>query len=179
MAEYDLQFAVKLAKVADEVDEKEPDAYAARRVTIYLGRLAIEIALKALLEKAGVSVERIRRRSHDLRGLLKDLGECEVEVEVAAGHMQWVSASRVRSESLDLGFAKMPIGVVIDAEDEGGSKYPNEIRYGATIVDFDPTFVSGAAISLTEWAQDHWDRIRYAPLTSNRMLDGDTELVSV
>jgi HEPN domain-containing protein len=83
MPEYDLDFATKLAEVADGVNEKDPRGYDAGRVTIYLSRLSAEITLKALLERAGVPVAKIRRRSHNLRALLKDFGECEVEVEIA------------------------------------------------------------------------------------------------
>ena len=160
--EYDLSFAAKLAKVADDVDEKDPWAYDARRVAIYLGRLSIEITLKALLEKAGVPLVKIRARSHDLRGLLVDLGQCEVKVEVVPGEKRWVSASRIRGEYLDLGLAHVPVGTIIDAENDGGSKYPNQIRYGDKLVDFDSTLVTGAALLLSAWAREHWEDIRFA-----------------
>lgn len=160
MAEYDLDFAAKLAAVANDVDEKDPWAYDARRVTLYLSRLSAEISLKALLEKAGFPVERIRRRSHDLRGLLKDIGECEVEIEVAPGAMAWCSASRVRAAIIDLGIVHVPIGEIIDAEDQRASRYPNQIRYGDTIIDFSPSLVSSMANVLAQWAKTHWDTIR-------------------
>lgn len=56
MPEYDIDFAAKLASVASEVDEKDPWAYDARRVTVYLSRLSAEISMKALLEKAGFPI---------------------------------------------------------------------------------------------------------------------------
>jgi hypothetical protein len=162
MPEYDLDFATKLAQVAGQVEEKDPWAYDARRVTLYLGRLSAEITLKALLEKAGVPQTKIRRHSHNLRTLLKNLGECEVEVEIHPGERCWVSASRVRAICIDLGFLQMPIGTIIDAEDQGASTYPNQIRYGEQVVDFDPHFVSSTALLLAKWAREHWDVIRYA-----------------
>lgn len=163
MPEYDIKFAAKLAAVADQVDENDPWAYDARRVTLYLGRLSAELTLKALLEHAGVPVSRIRARSHDLRGLLNDLGGCEVEVEIAPNTRRWVPASRVRAVSIDLGFVQLPIGTVIDAEDQGASRYPNEIRYGEKVIDFQPNFVSSTANLLAKWAADHWNAIRYLP----------------
>lgn len=162
MPEYDLDFATKLAQVADGVDEKDPWAYDARRVTLYLGRLSAEITLKALLEKAGVPYTKIRRHSHNLRALLKNLEECEVEVEICPGQKCWVSAARVRAVCIDLGFLQMPIGTIIDAEDQGASTYPNQIRYGEEVVDFDPNFVSSMALLLAKWARQHWDVIRCA-----------------
>lgn len=166
MAEYDLAFAAKLASVADQVDEQDPWAHDARRVTVYLARLSAEITLKALLEKAGVPVRQIHDHRHDLRGLLITLGRCEVEVEVTPGNRQWVSASRVRAICIDLGMVQLPIGKVLDAEDEGASRYPTEIRYGAAVVDFQPGLVSAMAGLLAEWAKVHWDVIRYRPRSS-------------
>jgi len=160
VAEYDLEFATKLAAIANEVDEKDPWAYDARRITVYLSRLSAEISLKALLEKAGFPLRRIRNRSHDLRGLLKDLGECEVEVEISPNVKRWCSASRVRAAVIDLELAHVPIGEIIDAEDQGASKYPNQIRYGETIVDFNPWLVSAMATVLAQWARTHWNTIR-------------------
>lgn len=160
MAEYDIDFAAKLALVATEVDEKDPWAYDARRVTVYLGRLSAEISMKALLEKAGVPVSSIRAHSHDLRGLLSDLSKCEVEVEVAPGVKQWCSASCVRAAVIDLGLVHVPIGELIDAEDPRISKYPNEIRYGESVVDFSPGLVSDMAAVLASWAKSHWNTIR-------------------
>lgn len=162
MAEYDIDFAAKLASVASEIDEKDPWAYDARRVTVYLSRLSAEISMKALLEKAGFPIPRIRTRSHDLRGLLTDLSECEVEVEIAPGVKHWCSASRVRAAVIDLGVVHVPIGELIDAEDPHISKYPNEIRYGESVVDFSPALVSDMAVVLATWAKAHWHTIRVA-----------------
>ena len=64
MAEYDIAFAAKLAEVADQVDAKDHWSYASRRVTIYLSRLSAEVAMKALLEQAGLPVDRIAEREH-------------------------------------------------------------------------------------------------------------------
>ena len=161
MAEYDPGFAAKLAAVADQVDEADPWAVDARRVTLYLSRLSIEITLKSLLERAGMPLSRIRARSHDLRGLLKDLGECQVEVEIAPGVKQWVAASRARAVAIDLGAVHVPIGELIDAEDQGASKYPNQIRYGDHVVDFPPGLLSAAAQRLAEWARINCETIRF------------------
>ena len=161
MPEYNLQFAAKLAEVANMVDENDPRGYDAARVTLYLSRLSMEISMKALLERAGVPQNKIRRRWHDLRGLLKDLGRCEVNVEIAPGKHAWVPASRVRAQSIDLGLAQLPIGNLIDAEDKGASQYPNELRYGERVIDFKPSLVSAAAQLLAAWAKNHWDVIRF------------------
>jgi HEPN domain-containing protein len=160
MAEYDMAFAAKLAKVAEELDEKEPYRYDARRVVVYLSRVSVEISMKALLERAGKSVKEIRARSHDLRGLLADLSECEVNVELKPNVFIWQSASCVRDVYIDLGLVNIPIGVLIDAEDIGTSAYPNQIRYGETVIDIDPWLLASTAILLADWAIKHQDAIR-------------------
>lgn len=160
MPEYDIDFASKLAKVADEVEEKDPGAYDAGRVTIYLSRLSAEITMKALLEQAGVPVPQIRARSHNLRKLLEDLGTCEVEAEIAPNVKRWVSASRVRAVSINLNLAHVPIGSIIDAENDGASQYPNQIRYGDSYADFDPSLVSQMALLLSKWAHEYMGCIR-------------------
>lgn len=163
MAEYDIDFASKLAEVADQVDEKDPWNFDAGRVALYLSRLSAEITMKALLEQAGVPLKQIRARSHDLRGLLTDLCKCEVEIEIAPDLTIWMSASRVRAVSIDLGAAQLPIGVLIDAEDQGASRYPNEIRYGASITDFRPGLICAMALLLAKWGKENWQSIRRAP----------------
>jgi hypothetical protein len=72
-------------------------------------------------------------------------------------------AARVRSVCIDLGFLQMPIGTIIDAEDQGASTYPNQIRYGERLIDFDPGFVSSMAVLLGKWAREHWNVIRHVP----------------
>ena len=178
MPEYDIDFAAKLAKVADNVDEHDPWAHDARRVTIYLGRLSAELTMKALLEQAGVPIASIRARNHNLRKLLEDTGQCEVEVEIAPGTRQWVSASRVRAVSIDLGLAQVPIGAIIDAENDGASQYPNKIRYGEIYTDFDPWLVSQMALLLSEWAQTHWSSIRRITVTANTSVNSDAPIAA-
>lgn len=77
--------------------------------------------------------------------------------------MQWVSAARVRAVSIDLGVVQVSIGALIDAEEEGASRYRNEIRYGDKVVDFDPGLVSAMSVLLAKWAKQNWSRIRYVP----------------
>lgn len=160
MAEYDLAFAAKLAEVADQVEEKAPNAYDARRVVVYMSRLSLEITLKAVLERAGKPVSEIRARSHNLRQLLADLGNCEVEIEIAPGTRSWVPASRLMSVSINLGMGVVPIGEIIEAEDQGASQYPNQIRYGSTVIDVDPYLLAQTAVLAAAWARDHWNVLR-------------------
>lgn len=173
MPEYDISFAEKLASVAAEVEEKDPMAHNARRTAVYLGRLSVEISLKALLERAGFSVSRIRARSHDLRGLLSDLGECEIQIETATGEKQWCSASCVRTAVIDFGVGHVPIGELIEADHPNISTYPNEIRYGATVIDYNPILVSQMAVALVDWANSHWNTIRVATATLNPSIKTD------
>jgi len=160
VAEYDLAFAAKLAEVACEMQDKAPFANDSRRAVTYLSRLSVEITLKALLEQAGKPVKGIRARSHDLRGLLTDLSGCEVQIEVSPGTLAWSSAARLRAVMIDLGAVHVPIGELITAEDNGASQYPNQIRYGETVVDVHPTLLASMAAAAAEWAKENWKTIR-------------------
>ncbi len=161
MAEYDLGFAAKLAETADLLDERQPHNNDARRVMVYLSRLSMEISLKALLEQAGKPVQQIRSRSHELNDLLADLDECEVASSSNDASMIWTSANVVREQKIDLGMVKIPIGELVVATHPDLSKYPNQIRYGATVVDFHPVFLIASAKVLVSWAHNHWKTIRW------------------
>jgi len=159
--EYDIDFAAKLAQVAREVDESDPWAYDARRVTIYLSRLSAEIAMKALLERAGVTVNEIRKHRHNLPTLLKALDSCVVELKDESGNVSPASAGAlIRAATIDFGIAHMPIGELIEAADERISKYPNEIRYGNVVRDFQPGILCEMPEVLCQWAKKHWGTIK-------------------
>lgn len=100
--------------------------------------------------------------AHNLRALLRDLDDCEIEVE-RDGVQVWESASSVRSVTIGLDFVDVPIGTIIDAEDHGASCYPGQIRYGDTVTDFAPSFVTAMAQRLTEWATKNFRSIRCSP----------------
>ncbi len=54
----------------------------------------------------------------------------------------------------------MPIGELIEAADERISKYPNEIRYGEEVVDFNPGILCEMPVVLCQWAKRHWNTIK-------------------
>lgn len=160
MPVYDLSFARKFAEVAEEVITREPDSVEARRVVAYISRVSMELSLKALLERVGVPIDEIKKRWHDLRGLLKEVGKCEVEVDFSPGNKKWLPATRVRSVEIQFQGYSTTLGVVLEAEDHGASKYPNELRYGEVPKDFPPEALSLAAASLANWIGEHWDVVR-------------------
>lgn len=161
MAEYDLEFATKLAETADLLVNDGLEYLDAQRTVLYLSLLSCEISLKALLEQAGFSVARIRRRSHNLRKLLADLGnECEVEVILSENTRRWCPATEIRAEVADDRFTNATVGTVLDAEEFEASAYPNEIRYGEKLRHYPADIVASAARVLNTWAIANWSTIR-------------------
>ncbi len=160
MAEYDIAFGEKLAAVATSVIADGIEELDAQRTVLYLSLLSTEISLKAMLEQAGKSVAEIRKRSHRLSELFTDLGRCEVEVEVTPGVSSWVSASRLRSCTLEHGEARSTVGNVIDAESQGASQYPNQVRYGDLLRHFPPGVVTQMSAKVAAFARQHWQSIR-------------------
>lgn len=123
------------------------------RTVLYLSCLACEITLKALLERSGKPVNEIKNLSHNLAGLLKELGACKVEVAIVKGFLAWLPATRLRSVTVG---SNVTVGTILSAEEKGASKYPNEIRYGDAIKHYPPKLVLEAAVQVTEWAKKHW-----------------------
>jgi hypothetical protein len=158
--EYDIAFGKKLSEVACEIVNDDISTLDARRTVLYLSLLSTEISLKAMLEHAGKSVAEIRRRGHQLAALLTDLGRCEIEVEVTPGCRRYVSASRLRAHELRYGEAISTVGTVIDAEQNGASAYPNQVRYGDVLSHFPAEVVVQMSAAVSMFACEHWQSIR-------------------
>jgi hypothetical protein len=160
MATYDINFSKKFYEVAQSTISVEPHDANARRVVAYVSRLSMELSLKSFLEQAGLPVKSIKKHWHDLNGLLSEVDKCEVEIEISPNNIKWVSASRVRS--LEVKFLEMSsvLGIIIEAENHGASKYPNELRYGEMPADFPPEALAQAAEVLNSWVKSHSSRAR-------------------
>ena len=130
MPEYDITFAKKLSDTATLVASQGLDGLDAKRTVLYLSLLATELTMKAMLEKAGEPIAKIRKRSHDLQGLARDLGKCSVNVELAPGTTRPVPAIRFRAIEVEASGGRVTIGTILDAEAQGASRYPNQVRYG-------------------------------------------------
>ena len=160
MAEYDVNFGQTLANVASQLTAQTELDDAGMRTVAYLSLLSIEINLKAILEKAGVPLTKIRSYSHSLSGLLDELKRCEVQIEILSGSGSWVSASRIRAIDLQHGHTESSIGEIIERSDKDASTYPNQIRYGAVIKHFEPNVLALAAMKISEFVQTHWNTCR-------------------
>ncbi len=160
MPEFNIGFSTHLTQAARFVADQGLDSEDAMRTVLYLSKLACEIVLKALLEKAGRPIAQISCHRHDLAALLIALGKCEVQEEITRGSLSWVPAIRLRGKVVDTQYANATVGHIFRAEELGASKYPNEIRYGDNLRDFPPDLWLKTANTVINWAHDHWERIR-------------------
>jgi hypothetical protein len=158
--QYDLAFAAKLAEVANMVLVDGAEEVESQRTVLYLSLLSTELALKAMLERAGKPIAEIRSRSHNLADLLKDLGKCVIQEDVSSGNQKCVSASRLRSKTLHHGDAQVTVGRVIDTKHSDTSKYPNEVRYGDELRHYPAAVMALMASTVVEFAHIHWDGLR-------------------
>jgi hypothetical protein len=158
MPQYDIEFAQKLAHIANLVVTDGTESIDAQRTVLYLSLLSTEIALKSMLEKAGTPVSKIRRRSHNLADLLTDLGRCKLRGQVEG--QKAASASSLRGCTLHQGEALVSVGTVIDAEHDGASQYPNEVRYGDRLRHYSPAVVAQMASRVVAFAHEHWSNLR-------------------
>lgn len=159
MAEYDIAFGEKLAEVASFVVTDGLTDLDAKRTVLYLSLLSTEISLKAMLERAGRPMAEIRAQSHRLANLLTDLTQCEIEVEVTPNNRFFVPATRLRACTIRHGDAETTVGAIIDAENQGASTYPNQIRYGDVLRHYPPEMVAQMAAKVAAFARQHWQSI--------------------
>jgi hypothetical protein len=159
MAEYSVEFSIRLIEAAQGIVDRGENSEDAGRAVLYLGLLSCEITLKALLEKAGMPVDNTGEVSHDLRKLLTELDQCEVEEETSGQLTQWVPATQIRGKAIIPG-TMITLGVLLEGESQGTSKYPNDISYGGHIYHFPPVIVLTGAKILNDWVCQKWDRIR-------------------
>jgi hypothetical protein len=163
MAEYNLGFSKKLAETARLVADDGVDSFDAVQTIAYLSLLACEIALKALLEKSGIPVNQIKAHSHNLEALLCEVSRCDVEVDIAGGHLKWVPAVRIRSILIKSEGAESTVGKLLTDEKRKTSRYPNQIRYGESLNHYSPDVLIKIACAVIKFAETHWNTIRQPP----------------
>lgn len=157
--EYSIEFGERLIEAADSfVSDARPGDEVGRTV-LYLSLLSCEITLKALLEKAGFSVEELKKRSHNLCGLVKDICCCEL-TGTGIGNSKLFSASKLLAQQVVINTSNGTVGTLLSAESVGASKYPNEIRYGELINHFQPLDMLSCAKVLSEWAKENMSCIK-------------------
>lgn len=160
MSEYNIAFAEKLVDTAKLVSMQGLSEVDTKRTVLYLCLLSMEIALKAMLEKAGMPVEAIKGFSHRLADLLVSLDHCEVQVEIIANIPRYLPAVRLRSLSVNYCNQITTVGQVLEAEREGASKYPIQIRYGNILKHYPPEVVMQVASLVTDFANEYWESFR-------------------
>ncbi len=160
MPDFSIDFAAKLSEVAETLNHEIDQDFESGRTILYLSRLSIEIALKSMLEQAGVPEQVIRKRSHNLHALLSDLSNCEVEIDIEPQVKAWVTATALRAITIQQDNGVITVGEIIEAEVQGASKYPTRIRYGSSVVDFSPQLVAVCSKKVVEWVKLHWHTVR-------------------
>ena len=155
--EYNIDFAERLIDAADSFFEKADVGNEAARAVLYLSLLSCEISLKAVLESAGYTTKQLTARSHNINGLITEICRCEIPGSQLGG---FVSAAKLLSISPIHAVPGATVGKILDAESEGASKYPNEIRYGDLITHYDAAHVLKCAKSVAEWSKANMGSIR-------------------
>ena len=158
MATYDIEFSDTLISAALSVNTTYSDSFNAIRAITYLTSLSIEIALKSLLEQAGVPISTIKSRSHNFEKLMEDICHCEMESDTGNGNTIWRSASILRALVISEGESTISLwGLLCDND---ASKYPNAIRYGEEITCYSPSTMIQASSLLVSTIKIHNGRIR-------------------
>lgn len=160
MAEYSIEFAQEMSKASNSIVAAGSESEDAQRAALYVGLVACEIAIKSALEKAGKPISDIKTNGHNLSKLLDDLGTCTVLAEISARELTRVSATRIRSIVVDNNYADATVGKLLQAEQFGASKFPNEIRYGDTLKHFPASVVARLSEKVVAWVKLHLDDLQ-------------------
>lgn len=150
---YSIEFSKALLESGRYAASSLSDCADAQRAALYLALLSSELTLKALLERAGMTLGQIRPLSHRMTDLLKAIDKCTVDVQVNAMKTRRVQASRVRSISIQYGSAQSTVGRLLSLEFEGASVYPNQVRYGERLVHAPASAMLMVASVLLNWAE--------------------------
>ncbi len=152
--EYSLQFSQRLIDAARSFLDKGKVDDETGRAVLYLSLLSCEISLKALLEQAGYTIKELKKRSHDFKGLIKDLCFCDLLGTGIAGSKPY-SGAKLLSQVVDPNIGNGTVGALLECEEQGASKYPNEIRYGELVRHFPPLLMLDCASKVCEWSKDN------------------------
>ncbi len=159
--EYSLNFSIQLLEAGSSLKGTGKLVEEADRAILYTSLVSIDIALKYLLEKAGIPVKEIRAHSHNIESLLCELGKCEIKCTIGSEE-KYVSASRIRSREVNPAFSGATIGNLLQGESKGASKYPNEVRYGPLPKHFPAELMLECAEKVINWAENEGQTIRVA-----------------
>jgi hypothetical protein len=160
--EYSLEFSQRLIEAAKSFIDKDKINNETGRAILYLSLLSCEISLKALLEQAGYTIKELKKRSHDFSGLIKDLCFCDLVGTGISGSKPYTGAELL-GEIVDPNIYNGTVGHLLSCKQQGASKYPNEIRYGNSIIHFPSILMLDCASKVYEWARDNIGIIKRRP----------------
>lgn len=160
MAEYSIEFAQEMSKASNSIISAGLISEDAKRAALYIGLVACEVAIKSALEKAGKPTPYIKTYRHDLSSLLDALSTCTVCTEISAGKLTRVSAARIRSVIVDSNYADATVGKLLQAEQFGASRFPNEIRYGDILKHFPASVIAHLSEKIVAWVKLHLDDLQ-------------------
>ncbi|MCB2184724.1 MAG: hypothetical protein KQH63_22085 [Desulfobulbaceae bacterium] len=157
--EFDLEFSKRLIEAANSFGDNKTGENQAARAVLYLSLLSCEISLKALLEQAGFTLKELKKRSHDLNGLLEDICSCEL-LGTEIGNSKPLPASSLLSKVVIPDTANGTVGALLRDKSKGKSKYPNNIRYGDLVKHFPAAVMLKCASTVQTWAQENIKTIK-------------------
>lgn len=160
MSEYNSSFADVLFSCATDLENQGIGNVDAQRAILYLCLLASEVRLKAILEKANLPILDISKASHDFKKILMLFHKIEFEKEITPGVKKWFPGSEIRAITIDPNYSNATVGNVLDAEGQGASKYPSELRYGDKVRHYDTIILIGTYKAIAEFSCNNWANFR-------------------
>jgi hypothetical protein len=153
--EFNIEFSRKLIEAAESLQTNGGSQDDTGRAILYLSLLSCEISLKSFLEMAKLPVKDIKKLSHDLAGLLQEIGNYNIEGEVCTGKRGWITATCLRSIVVDSNYSNATVGTLLTAESKQSSKYSNEIRYGDLVKHYNPLVMLKCTKKVFDWVKNN------------------------
>lgn len=159
--EYSIDFAKRLVEAANCLKVQSNESNETGRTILYISLLAAEVALKSLLEKAGIPAECIKKHSHNITKIVDTVYKCDIRLEIGG---RLIRTSGVCINSITLKSNKnITIGkcfeILRNEEQNKLSKYPNEIRYGKNQRHIHPDQVLEMAEAIISFCESNWETI--------------------
>ncbi len=145
--EYSFDFADSLHQAAELLGSAADGQPETARTVLYLEFVAIEVAMKALLERSGMPINKIKKLSHSTIQLLECIDKLQENGSPIPPH------KRLSGVGVDATYINGSVGPLLAETKRNGSAYPNEIRYGQQVCGLEPKLMQKIANTIIAWCR--------------------------
>lgn len=152
--EFSFDFAERMIDSATLLGQHFDGQNETARAVVYQSCVAIEVAMKSLLEQSGMPELDIRKRSHRLTDLLEAVDSLHQNGSEIEPH------KKLWDEAVDHNLQNGSVGLLL-TEANKGSTYPNQVRYGNMVRCIEPRLMFEMSKVVLDWCKSHAGELNY------------------